>query len=465
MINEENYPLRSPIVDVIKTNKGGIVKFIQKNIVLYTTQTDSLFLSLCDGTRSMKQIANVMSKLYNVDSSVILKDIIGLAKKLHDSHILFSLPQKLTNRPSTMEDWHDFVFIPEEETDLLIPNSINNIGFSITDYCPYNCEYCYGSFGKNKKPSYLPTEKIISIINEAKKLGKVEYVSIAGGDPIAHPGLPEIIRYLEKQRIFYELSTKGLLLTENKINELVKAGMHNIQISIDSWNPKLWSEMVGIPATYFNNTIEAFLLCKKANVDTRARITLSKRNLKEIPNLLENLPFLGVKEIRIVTLLPVGEGTQNNVPNKKQVEEIQNIIKKFRLINNNKPEIIFGMQKYTYSISCGGARLSIQIGADGKVLLCDVVEGIDREYYSYGNVYSNSIKEIWFSKEANSLRSNINIKECTDCKKFVQCNGGCRALAFVYYGKHNKPDPRCPRITGKEDNTLFEWPNKKVIKS
>ena len=457
---QEGFPFRSPGIDLIKTNKGGILKFIGKTVALYVTQTDAIFLSLCDGTRSMSKIAILLSELYKVDSRTILNDITRLAEKLHELHVLVMLPMALEKRLSTMEDWHEFVFIPADESCPVVPARISSIGFALTNYCPYNCEYCYGAFGSENEAFYLPTAKVISIIEDARKLGKVEYVSLGGGDPIAHSGLSEIVSYLESCRITYELSTKGLLLSKKKVDELVVAGIRNIQISIDAWHPEVWSEIVGLPKHAFNSAIESFIYCKSANVSTRARITLSRRNLEELPYLLENLPFLGVSEIRIVTLMPSGRARINEIPNRDQIESALEVVEAFRSKYGNKPEIVFGVHRYTSSLSCGGAKLAMQIGADGEVLLCDVVEGLDRARFSYGNVFRNSIEEIWFSEQADAFRTNREISECLDCVKFAQCNGGCRALAFSYYNSYDSPDPRCSRISGKEGDIL-EWPVKR----
>lgn len=144
--------------------------------------------------------------------------------------------------------------------------------------------------------------------------------------------------------------------------------------------------------------------------------------------------------------------------NAEEIEMIQRVYKEFSKKNNDEIKVIIGLQKYTYSIICGGARLGPHICADGEVILCDAVGRLNRKKYSYGNIFKNSIQEIWFSEEANRLRYNSEIKTCNNCERFSYCNGGCRAIADSYYEKENMPDPRCPRISGKEkENLIFTW--------
>ncbi|WP_206528163.1 SPASM domain-containing protein [Marinitoga sp. 38H-ov] len=118
------------------------------------------------------------------------------------------------------------------------------------------------------------------------------------------------------------------------------------------------------------------------------------------------------------------------------------------------------MKTYTSNITCGGAKISMQICADGEVILCDVVEGINKKAFSYGNIYKNTIKEIWFSQKANEFRYNVNIEDCINCEKFSMCNGGCRAVSYKYYEDFYKYDPRCLKFSNKKEGELFIWQKK-----
>lgn len=89
--------------------------------------------------------------------------------------------------------------------------------------------------------------------------------------------------------------------------------------------------------------------------------------------------------------------------------------------------------------------------------MCDVVEGINKSAFSYGNIFEKSIKDIWFSEKANRFRYNLDLKECIQCDKFSTCNGGCRAVAYKYYGDINKHDPRCLNYSKKKEGELFIW--------
>ncbi|NUU94979.1 radical SAM protein [Marinitoga sp. 1135] len=441
---------------MIKTNKGAILKRVGGSNLIFLSQTEALFLSLCDGTKTFEDISEKISNLYEVSIDIVKNDLHILIDKFNKINIINFLPQKLHKRLSKYTE-NEYLFIPEIDSPIIIPHKINSIGFSLTDYCPLNCNYCFGNFNSNNTKKYLPTEKVISIIEEAEELGKVEYVSLSGGDPIAHSGLAKIINFLEKKRINYEVSTKGTILSKEKIIELVDAGLRNIQISIDAWEPEKWSRITGLKKEDFNKVIEAFYWCNVFNIKTRGRITLSKENLNDLEILFQKLPFLGVEEIRVVPILPIGRGILSQTLTENEIKYAISLKEKYEKIYNGSIKITYGLQKFAKNITCGGAKVAMQICSDGEVILCDVVEGINKSAFSYGNIFEKSIKDIWFSEKANRFRYNLDLKECIQCDKFSTCNGGCRAVAYKYYGDINKHDPRCLNYSEKKEGELFIW--------
>ncbi|WP_156166105.1 MULTISPECIES: radical SAM protein [unclassified Marinitoga] len=241
--------------------------------------------------------------------------------------------------------------------------------------------------------------------------------------------------------------------------------LRNIQISIDTWDHQKWSQLTGLKKEEFNKVIEAFYWCNVFNIKTRGRITLTKKNLYDLEILFQKLPFLGVEEIRVVPLLPVGRGNISNTLNEEELNYALSLKMKYEKIYKGNIKIVYGLQKYTGDITFGGAKVAMQVCSDGEVILCDIVEGIDKLAFSYGNVFKKSVKEIWFSKEANKFRYNLEIKECINCNKFSICNGGCRAVAYKYYRNFYKHDPRCLKFSDNKEGDLFIWEKKETLKN
>jgi len=73
-------------------------------------------------------------------------------------------------------------------------------------------------------------------IDHLAKLG-ISIVTISGGEPLLHPELDEIIRHVRRRGIIAGLITNGYLLTVDRIERLNRAGLEQLQISIDNAQP------------------------------------------------------------------------------------------------------------------------------------------------------------------------------------------------------------------------------------
>jgi MoaA/NifB/PqqE/SkfB family radical SAM enzyme len=102
-----------------------------------------------------------------------------------------------------------------------------------TRRCNLSCAYC-NEYDHVSKP--VPTEEMLRRIDQLAALGTT-IITISGGEPLLHPGLDLIIRRIRDHRIIPTLITNGYLLTPARIRGLNRAGLHNLQISIDNVRP------------------------------------------------------------------------------------------------------------------------------------------------------------------------------------------------------------------------------------
>lgn len=99
--------------------------------------------------------------------------------------------------------------------------------------CNLSCTYC-NEYDDVSKPVPLDTMK--QRIDHLHRLGTT-IVTISGGEPLLHPELDDLIRYIRKQGIITGMITNGYLLTAERIKRLNKAGLDHMQISIDNVMP------------------------------------------------------------------------------------------------------------------------------------------------------------------------------------------------------------------------------------
>ncbi len=113
-----------------------------------------------------------------------------------------------------------------------------SLRLSITDRCQLHCLYC-APLGSREKPSpadILSFEEILRFVHVVKKRFGVTKVHITGGEPLLRRGVVELVAMLCGETIpDLALTTNGQLLGAIA-SELKRAGLHRINISLDSLN-------------------------------------------------------------------------------------------------------------------------------------------------------------------------------------------------------------------------------------
>jgi MoaA/NifB/PqqE/SkfB family radical SAM enzyme len=102
-----------------------------------------------------------------------------------------------------------------------------------TRRCNLACTYC-NEFDHVSQP--VPVAEMLRRVDQLAALGTT-IITISGGEPLLHPELDSIIRRIDGHGIICTLITNGYLLCPDRIRELNRTGLHQLQISIDNVTP------------------------------------------------------------------------------------------------------------------------------------------------------------------------------------------------------------------------------------
>ena len=94
--------------------------------------------------------------------------------------------------------------------------------------------YCEGCYRNNEKDGHKTLDQIKEDLDVFQKFRNSDGVSIAGGDPLTHPDVVEIVREVKKRGMKPILNTNGLALNKDLLIELKKAGIFGFTFHIDS---------------------------------------------------------------------------------------------------------------------------------------------------------------------------------------------------------------------------------------
>jgi len=123
--------------------------------------------------------------------------------------------------------------------------NINYLRISVTDRCNLRCVYCMPPEGipAFQHEEILSYEEIRDITADLAKKG-VDKVRLTGGEPLVRRDIDKLISMLSAIPGIADLSmtTNGILL-EKSAQKLKSAGLHRVNISLDSLNPERYREI------------------------------------------------------------------------------------------------------------------------------------------------------------------------------------------------------------------------------
>jgi cyclic pyranopterin phosphate synthase len=122
---------------------------------------------------------------------------------------------------------------------------IKSVRVSVTDKCNFRCTYCMPAEGLEwlRREEILTFEEIARLVGVLARLG-VEEVRLTGGEPLVRRDLPVLVELLAQIEGVRDLSltTNGILL-DRLAGRLVSAGLHRINVSLDSLNHVRFAEI------------------------------------------------------------------------------------------------------------------------------------------------------------------------------------------------------------------------------
>jgi len=114
-----------------------------------------------------------------------------------------------------------------------LPWSLTDNGISwleVTTSCNLACKGCY----RPKTEGHKTLQEIEDDLAVFKRERRSDCMSIAGGDPLVHPKIVEIVRMVKQGGWKPIINTNGLALTPKRLKELKRAGVFGFTFHIDT---------------------------------------------------------------------------------------------------------------------------------------------------------------------------------------------------------------------------------------
>lgn len=285
---------------------------------------------------------------------------------------------------------------------------INYLRISLTDNCNLRCVYCTPDL-IHKKDDILSLEDISKIIQVAKELG-IKKIRLTGGEPLLRKDLYKIIEKIKKSGIeeIY-LTTNGILL-EEKIEELKKAGLKGVNISLDTVDKDIFKRMTR------GGDIQKVLRGIEKSLSLGLKVKINSVIIKGINENLEDLVKLAENkniDIRFIELMPIGEGKNyKGIDNEEILKKLKksfeideenfeiNGVAKYYAIKNFRGKV--GFISPIHSCFCESCN-KIRITSSGEIKRCLNEKG----KFNIKNISENEIKEILKNEIINKPEKHL----------------------------------------------------------
>ncbi len=312
------------------------------------------------------------------------------------------------------------------------PSAPYRMDLAVTYRCNNDCAHCYNA--RSRDYPELSTARWHQVIDRLWEIG-IPHVVFTGGEPTLRTDLPELIGHAESNGQITGINTNGRRLSDREyVEQLVKAGLDHVQITLESHDPRIHDEMVGCHGAW-KQTVAGIHHVLETPLYVMTNTTMLSTNSPGLQDTLEFLAQTGVPTVGLNALIYSGRGS--SVKTGLAESDLTNLLATAREVTGNHQQRLIW---YTPTQYCHFDPMQLELGVKGCTAalynMCvepngDVIP-CQSYYQSLGNILTSSWDSIWNHDLSVSLRERKNIQEkCQDCALLAECGGGCPLAARV----------------------------------
>ena len=323
-----------------------------------------------------------------------------------------------------LENTQDF-FLEEVQGRPLI----SCLQFELSSRCNERCIHCYIPNEKKNTGFDMPLAKVKSILDEFAAMGGI-HVTLSGGEAFLHKELLEICRYCRQKDLKITILSNLISLKDEQIPILKEVNLSLIQTSLYSMDETIHDLITTVKGS-FRKTKSAIEKLVAADIPVQISCPVMKANRKGYKDVLEYAQSLKIKAQTDFIMMAQSDFNTNNLANRISLEETEELLRDiiehdidYKKEIQEKPPvsdfIALDREKYMKQPVCGVGYDNCCITANGDVYPC-----AGWQSYVLGNVYKQSLKEIWEqSEKVKKLRkiTQASFPECIDCEARDYCS-------------------------------------------
>lgn len=321
------------------------------------------------------------------------------------------------------ENTQDF-FLEEKQGRPLI----SALQFELSSRCNERCIHCYIPNDKKNHGFDMPLSKVKSILDEFAEMGGI-HVTLSGGEAFLHKDIVEIVKYCREKDLMISILSNLIAIKDEQIEQLKDLNISLVQVSLYSMDPEK-HDMITTVKGSFEKTKTAIEKLVAADIPLQISCPIMKANKEGYSEVLEYAKSLKVKAQTDFIMMARSDLDTENLANRLSLEETEVLIREIvkhdiayrqeTLTQEPISEVVkFDLERYLNQPVCGVGYDNCCIASNGDVYPCagwqDMV---------LGNVYKQSLQEIWEKSEQIQKLRNIthaSFPTCTNCEARDYC--------------------------------------------
>jgi len=291
------------------------------------------------------------------------------------------------------------------------------------------------------------------IFGEAAELG-VLHAHLTGGEPLARPDLEALVGAARAAKLYVNLITSGVGLSERRLDALIAAGLDHLQLSFQDAAESPANEFAGARAHARKLALAGLVRARPIAFTVNA--VVHRQNLDRLDEIVAMAEDLGADRLEIANVQYYGWAIENRVrllPTRAQMEACVAAVEAHRQRLKGRMRIDFVPPDYyaRYPKACmgGWGRSLLLVDPAGWVLPCHAAGVIpDLEF---DNAQHRPLGWIWAESAAlRRFRGDDWMPEpCRSCDRRQEDFGGCRCQAMLLAGDAAATDPVCSLSPGR----------------
>lgn len=306
---------------------------------------------------------------------------------------------------------------------------LNGIQFELTSRCNERCIHCYIPNAKKNSGGDMSLEKVKSIIDEFAANGGLQ-VTLSGGEVFLHKDIIPIIKYCREKDLMITILSNLVALRDYQIPFLKEYNVSCVQVSLYSMDASVHDYITTVKGS-FEKTKAAIEKLVSADIPIVISCPMMKANYRGYKEVLKYAQSIKCKVNVDVIMMAQADLDTNNLANRLSVEESGEVISDIIENNADYRRAITELASFSSLMYanydnfvmlplCGAGINDCCIAENGDVYPCagwqDMV---------VGNVYQQSLKDIWDnSEELKTIRAVTqgDFPQCLKCEAQDYCS-------------------------------------------